>query len=198
MQAERAMFIFLPPGALALAMVAMGMLSSVIGIYKTVPETAAYRIEKVPLADHHPNWCGPDALAAVLQFHGDSVTAKEIAEAIYLPHYHGSLNLDLLLYARQRGYEVHAESGTVVLLTAALRRDRPVICMLRKHSLLSSSNHYVIVRGFDAHAGVWYVDNGGGKEERIASRAFLSQWEGCDCWMLVVEGRTSAQATAVE
>ena len=58
----------------------------------TIP--AAYRIHGVPFAEPHRDWCGPAALAAVLQYHGEDVNARQIADDIHLPHYRGALTLD--------------------------------------------------------------------------------------------------------
>jgi hypothetical protein len=55
---------------------------------------------------------GAGALAAVLQYHGEQMNAQEIADAIYLPGFRGSLNLDLLVFARSRGYEAWAGEGS--------------------------------------------------------------------------------------
>ncbi len=160
------------------------------------PEPAlppAYHIAGVPLSENHPNWCGPDALAAVLRYFGDTVTVKEIAEDIYRPRYRGSINLDLLVYARRRGYTGEAGAGTALALEQALARDHPVICLIREHGLMASSNHYVILRGYDVKAQVWYVDGGDGREYRASMRAFEEHWKACDRWMLTVRGRKETE-----
>lgn len=156
----------------------------------------AHHLVGVPFAERHPNWCGPDALAAVLRFHGAQFTAEEIAREVYLPRSRGSLNLDLLLYARRHGFAVSAESGSAESLRQAVARDRPVICLVRERGLLASSNHYVIVRGYDQRAGVWFVDEGEAREVSRSEQGFEAAWERCNRWMLTVEGRATTEGAS--
>ena len=153
------------------------------------PLPSACHIEGVPLAAHTSDRCGPAALAAVLGYWGDTVEAEQIAQAIYLPDYRGSLNLDLLIVARQRGFDAWAGESTTEELRRALARGRPVICMVRRRNPLAARNHFVVLRGYDAVKGVWFLDSGQGEEERIAYDDFDREWRDAGRWMLVVEGR---------
>ena len=149
----------------------------------------AHRIVGVPLAERGRDWCGPAALAAVLRYHGEETSAADIARDIYLPSYHGALNLDLLLWARKRGYEVWAGKGSADILKQAVARDRPVICMVRKRGPSVDRNHFVVVRGYHDARQVWFVDDGGGKEAAVGADDFERDWAECRRWALVIEGR---------
>jgi ABC-type bacteriocin/lantibiotic exporter with double-glycine peptidase domain len=153
------------------------------------PRPSAHRIEEVPLAEGARDWCGPAALAAVLQYHGEETTAEEIARDIYLPGYRGSLNIDLLVWARKRGFEVWADAGSRERIMEAVCRDRPVICMVRKSGTVADRNHFVVVRGYDEGRGVLFVDGGEGREEVVGWEGFEREWGACGRWMLVAEGR---------
>jgi ABC-type bacteriocin/lantibiotic exporter with double-glycine peptidase domain len=154
----------------------------------------AYVIQGVPSVAENPNWCGPAALAAVLQYHGEEVSPEEIAEEIYLPDYRGALNLDLLLYARRRGFEAWAGDGSAHQVRRAVSQDRPVICMVRRGNAVAERNHFLVVTGYDFRQGVWTVDSGAGKPETLTATQFDREWSDCGRWMLVVEGRQSKQA----
>jgi ABC-type bacteriocin/lantibiotic exporter with double-glycine peptidase domain len=149
-------------------------------------------VSGVPLAEPHSNWCGPAALAAVLQFHGERAAAAEIARDIYLPGYRGTLNLDLLLWARKRGLEVWAGRGSAPEVKRALVRNRPVICLVRRHGRLADRNHFVVVRGYDDSRRIWLLDDGSGKEHAASGAGFERDWQECGCWMMVVEGKGRA------
>ena len=152
----------------------------------------AHRLSEVPLVERSADRCGPAALSAVLRYHGDQVGMGEIAEAIYLPDYRGSLNLDLLLFSRRRGFEAWAGTGSADQLRRALAGNRPVICMVRRSNPLASRNHFVVVRGYDWGREVWFVDSGEGKEDVLRAADFEAEWGRCDHWMLVVEGKKPA------
>ena len=153
------------------------------------PPPPIHRIADVPLVERNTNWCGPAALAAVLRYHGEEVAAADIADDIYLPHYRGSLNLDLLIYARKRGFEVWANEGSAGAVRRAIARDRPAICMVRRGNVVARRNHYVVVRGYDSDRKVWFLDSGNGREETFTEADFEREWAECGHWMLVVEGK---------
>ncbi len=171
-----------------LLFLAVAMLQSV-GLDPRLP--VAHRIAGVPLVERNENWCGPAALAAVLRYHGEETEAKEIAEAIYLPGFRGSLNLDLLVFARTRGYEARAEAGTGPRLREAIARDRPVICMVTRRNPVLSRNHMVVVRGYDRGQAVLFIDGGEGSEQTVRTTDFEAEWAESGRWMLVVEGKAA-------
>jgi ABC-type bacteriocin/lantibiotic exporter with double-glycine peptidase domain len=154
----------------------------------------SHTIRGVPLADYRANWCGPAALAAVLQFYGVSVTAADIAKEIYLPGYRGTLNLDLLLYARKAGFDVWAGEGDAEKVKKAVARGRPVICMVRSRGRVVDRNHFVVIRGYDSLRRTWLLDDGTGKEVARRMLDFEKDWRDCGHWMLVVEGRKPTPA----
>lgn len=155
------------------------------------PPPAAHRVAGVPLAEPSRDHCGPAALAAVLQYHGESVRAADIARDIHLSAYRGAINLDLLFWARQRGFAARAQAGSEEQLRAALARDLPVICMVRARGALADRNHFVVLRGYDETAALWYVDAGRGREEAVPAGRFGRDWAECGRWMLIVEGRAA-------
>ncbi len=163
-----------------------------------LPLPLAHHLAKVPLVERNINWCGPAALAAVLQYHGEQIKAQEIAEAIHLPGFQGALNLDLLVFARNRGYEAWAGEGSAEKLRQVLVRERPVICMVRRGNPLASRNHIVVVRGYDIEEGVWFLDSGEGAEEVVKAKDFAAEWARSGRWMLVVEGKKINESAAVE
>jgi predicted double-glycine peptidase len=160
------------------------------------PLPVSHHIRGVPLVERNANWCGPAALAAVLRYYGEGTQAKEIAEAIYLPDFRGSLNLDLLVFARRRGYTASAEEGTARRLREAIARDRPVICMVTRRNPVLGRNHMVVVRGYDRSRAVVFLDGGEGAEQTVRTADFEAAWAESGRWMLVVEGKAAAAAAA--
>jgi ABC-type bacteriocin/lantibiotic exporter with double-glycine peptidase domain len=156
------------------------------------PLPSLHRIPRLPFAEQRKDWCGPAALAAVLQYHGEKTTAAEIAKQIYLPGYRGALNLDLLLWARKRGFSAWGGAGSPDRIRQAVARDLPVICMVRRRGPLADRNHFVIIRGYDHPRGLWLVDDGSGKQKEARYADFDRAWQGCGRWMLVIEGKSRA------
>jgi ABC-type bacteriocin/lantibiotic exporter with double-glycine peptidase domain len=167
----------------------MVMAAAAASALPTRAPLVSYHIAGVPLAESRRDECGPSALAAVLQYHGERVSAADIGREIDLPGYHGALNLDLLLWARTRGYPAWAGEGSVGSLQQALARGLPVICMVRRRGRAVDRNHFVVVRGYDNERQEWFVDEGKGGEETVGAGDFARDWAECGRWMLVVEGR---------
>lgn len=155
-----------------------------------------HHVAGVPLAESPRDECGPAALAAVLQYQGEEVTAADIGREIDLPGYHGAINLDLLLWARRRGFEAWAGEGSTYALQQAIGRELPVICMVRRRGPIADRNHFVVVRGYDNARQVWFMDAGNGSEEAVSASDFACDWGECGRWMLVVEERRDGAGVA--
>jgi ABC-type bacteriocin/lantibiotic exporter with double-glycine peptidase domain len=182
--------------------IVLGMLLSVACTWgegaKSHAIPPSHVIRGVPFAAYRSDLCGPAALAAVLQFYGEKATAEEIAKEIYLPNYHGTLNLDLLLYARARGFDAWAGEGDAERIREAVAQNRPVICMVRESGRLADRNHFVIIRGYDSARRIWLSDDGDARETPRKMDDFERRWRECSHWMLVVNGKKTPAPPARE
>src|SRR3989338_11337839 len=55
--------------------------------------------------------CGPASLASVMSFYGEQAGPDEIAQAAYLKGLKGTLMMDLLLYAKGKGFKASYYRG---------------------------------------------------------------------------------------
>src|SRR5688500_3797253 len=76
------------------------------------------------------NRCGPNALAMMLNASGDPVPEAAIAAEILNDRVDATLSLDLLLFARKRGFPADFERGDIALLLATLSSARPAVLLL--------------------------------------------------------------------
>ncbi|MGZ5474254.1 MAG: cysteine peptidase family C39 domain-containing protein, partial [Thermoanaerobaculia bacterium] len=87
-------------------------------------------IENVPMQKWDIKSCGAGALSAVLQHYGDPVSMAEWDAS--LPKTRGGvMSIDLVLAARERGFDANLVTGDAGLVDAELRAGRPVILMLQ-------------------------------------------------------------------
>ena len=109
--------------------------------------------------------CGAGSLSAVLRHYGDSMTMKEWDAA--LPKTRGGvMSIDLVLAARQRGFESRLVTGDRSLVEAELRDGHPVILMLQVIQAPGKEYdffHYVVVDGYDPSQNIFRVQFGDGK-----------------------------------
>lgn len=108
------------------------------------------------------NDCGPAALASVLKFYGVNIPLDELTAEVYIPALNRTLLPDMENYARDKGFETSAGSGSISLLTKKIDSGHPVIILMDAGSAAIKTPHYIVVwgynsKGFLAHAG--YTDN---------------------------------------
>jgi TolA-binding protein len=113
-------------------------------------------IPNVPLLKWGVESCGAGSLSTVLQHYGDP-TPMEQWDATLPKMRGGVLTIDMLLAARQRGFDAQLVTGTPEIVTAELIAGRPVILMLQTVEYPGKNYdffHYVVVDGIDPANGL--------------------------------------------
>jgi Flp pilus assembly protein TadD len=130
------------------------------------PSGAARVVPGVPLAVFEEDRCGPGSLALVLAAHGASVTAHELARTLPETPGRGVLSVDMLIAARERGFDAALVSGSGELLQREVMAGRPVVLMLRLLDVPGAKRdvfHYVVVDGADPGRGLLRFQFGDGR-----------------------------------
>jgi len=153
-----------------------------------------FEIQGVPFVKQRGDWCGPAALASVLQYHGEKITQEQIASEIYLPR-RGTLNLDLLLFARRRGFPAAAQSGTADLLKETVAAGIPLICQVEREGRHARRTHFVVVYGYDDAQKTYRLHQGTEGSVAVSQEAFEKAWKPDDHWMLIVRPKPKAEAS---
>jgi ABC-type bacteriocin/lantibiotic exporter with double-glycine peptidase domain len=174
------------------ALLGVAALARVFAADDTPKRPARFEIEGVPFVKQRSNWCGPAALASVLQYHGEKITQEEIAAAIYLPG-RGTLNVDLLLFARRRGYLAAMHKGSSELLKETVAAGLPVICQVEKRDLLGKRTHFVVVYGYDDEKETYRLHQGTKGAVSVKQPAFEKPWARSSRWMLIVQPKPEAE-----
>ena len=129
------------------------------------PTTAASVVENVPMQKWDIKSCGAGALSAVLQHYGDPVSMAEWDAK--LPKTRGGvMSIDLVLAARERGFDASLVTGDAGLVDAELRAGRPVILMLQVIQAPGKGYdffHYIVLDGHDPQKNLYRVQFGDGK-----------------------------------
>jgi len=109
--------------------------------------------------------CGPGSLSAVLNALGDPVSEGQLDRD--LPKTAGGvLSVDLLLAARERGFDAVLEPGDAAALRGEIEAGRPAILMLRVFDAPGSRRdayHYVVVDGRDPDGPLYRFQFGDGR-----------------------------------
>jgi len=138
--------------------------------------------------------CGPGSLAAVLGAHGAKVSEDDLVAALPDVAGHGALSVDLLLAARDRGFDAALLAGTPDRLRAEIENERPAILLLR---LLDAPGrqrdvyHYVVADGFDRGRQLFRFQFGDGQARWAPLESLDKSWRASAHALLVVWPRNT-------
>ena len=145
---------------------------------KTSAEAVA--IPNMPMQKWGIESCGAGSLSTVLQHYGDPTTMASWDAT--LPKTRGGvMTIDLLIAARQKGYDAKLITGDQATITDELRQGRPVILMLQVINSLGSHYdffHYIVADGIDPQHGLIRTQFGDGKARWVTFDRLEKAWSG--------------------
>ncbi len=124
--------------------------------------------------------CGAGSLATVLEHYGDPTTMQQWDAS--LPKMRGGvMTVDMLLAARQKGFDAQLITGTPELVMEELRNGRPIILMLQ---VIDSPGHqydffhYIVADGVDSERGLIRTQWGDRTGRWISLQKLEQPWNG--------------------
>jgi ABC-type bacteriocin/lantibiotic exporter with double-glycine peptidase domain len=140
----------------------------------------------VPFVKQKDKFCGPAAMASVLEYYGDDVAQDEIAENVYTPKLDGALISDMENFARDSGYRAETINGDIGLLEAEIDKGVPVILLVEKGKWMVSVPHYYVAYGYDPEEKYVIVHTGYESGVSIPFDRLDGEWEKMNRLMLVI------------
>jgi predicted double-glycine peptidase len=142
-------------------------------------------IANVPFYPQEKYQCGPASLAGVMNFWHAGVTPEEIAKDIYSDTARGTLNIDLLLYARKYGFDSLQYEGSWSDLTEKMKAGYPLVVLVDYGFSVFQVNHFMVIFGFN-NEGV--LANSGTTERKFINKnSFLKSWKRTNYWTLLIK-----------
>lgn len=148
------------------------------------PPSGSERVENVPFHPQTAFQCGPASLAGVLNYYGDPASPGEIADAVFRREIRGTVSLDMVLFARERGFSATFYEGSVENIVDAVDEDEPLVVMVDSGLGPVSLCHYMVLVGYTGEGVV--VNSGRSREELMPWGVFLSKWQRTKNWTLRV------------
>jgi len=143
-------------------------------------------IENVPFVKQKDKYCGPSAMASVLQYRGQDIDQDEVAKAIYIPELNGALISDMENYARDMGYQVDSTNSNIEVLKSNIDKGNPVILLVDKGKWKVSVPHYYVAYGYNAQKKVVILHTGYKQNQEISYEQLEIEWEKMNNLMLVI------------
>jgi tetratricopeptide (TPR) repeat protein len=136
--------------------------------------------------------CGAGSLATVLQHYGDP-TSMQQWDATLPKTRGGVLTIDMLIAARQKGFDSQLVTGTPELIADELRSGRPVILMLQ---VIIGPNqkydfyHYIVADGIDADRRLIRTQWGDRQARWVSLPRLEKAWSGGGHAAILIHPRT--------
>lgn len=106
-------------------------------------------IEGVPFFPQKQRKCGPAALASVINYWGGSVSVDAVASQVFNERMAGTLPMDMLIYAKEAGYDAMYYNSGLDDLKRKLSEKKPLILFLNMGYDLYPLGHYIVAVGYD-------------------------------------------------
>lgn len=160
------------------------------------PSPAAVVIPNMPMQTWGIESCGAGSLSTVLQHYGDPTTMQQWDAA--LPKTRGGvMTVDLLLAARQRGYDAQLVTGNRALVEQELSSGRPVILMLQVifgPGKKLDFFHYIVADGIDSERGLMRTQFGDGHLRWVSLDKLEKTWAGGGHAAILIHPQTGEEA----
>jgi hypothetical protein len=155
-------------------------------------------LDGVPFHAQETDQCGPAALAMVLSYSGTPRTPQQLAEQVFLPERHGSLQAEMLAAIRRDGRVAYPLAPDLADVLREVAAGNPVVVLQNVGSPSAPQWHYAVVVGYDGAGRELILRSGGQRRLVISWQAFMESWSPGGRWAVVALSPRQLPATARE
>ncbi|MBI5326684.1 MAG: C39 family peptidase [Deltaproteobacteria bacterium] len=145
------------------------------GIYKN-PQAGFY-IKNVPFFSQERYYCGPASLSSVINFYGVAASEEEITKEVYNPKLNGAISIDILKYARAKGFDASYYKGSLPEIKKEISAERPVILFVDFGYGFYPVRHYMVAIGYNDEIGYLIAHSGTEKDKTFSYSEIQNAWE---------------------
>jgi ABC-type bacteriocin/lantibiotic exporter with double-glycine peptidase domain len=143
-------------------------------------------IKNVPFVKQKDKFCGPAAMASVMNFYGQDVSQDQIANEVYSPELKGALISDMENFATEMGYSASTINGDENTLISLVDEGIPSIILVDLGIWVVSVPHYYVVYGYDKSNETFIINTGFTSNKEINFDDLDKEWEKMNRLMLIV------------
>jgi len=170
----------------ALVLPSCGLLSN--NLLKDIKNDPAsfHVIEGVPFFPQNEYMCGPASMASVVGYWGLHEEMKDVAKEVYQEKLSGTLPIDLLIYAKDKGFEASYYKGSLDDLREKVSKKTPLILFLNLGYDFYPVGHYIVVTGYSDRFKAVVAHSGTESEQVFTYDDLLSVWGKTDFSTLLI------------
>ena len=142
-------------------------------------------IRDVPFYPQEDYQCGPASMAIVMSYWSVHTDPDEIGKEIFSKSAGGTLTIDMMLYAKRKGFHAEQSKGSIEELKNAVDSQYPIIVLVDYGISVIQINHFRVVTGYNDDGVI--VHSGKFPNRFISWKDFLSVWKRTDYWTLLIE-----------
>ena len=139
----------------------------------------------VPFHPQQERYCGPAALATVLEWSGVPASQEALASEVFTPGRDGTLGHDLIGAARRHGRLAVPVADQPALL-AEVAAGHPVLVLQNLGLAWYPQWHFAVAVGYDLDANELALRSGAERRRVVALDTFSRTWARAERWALVV------------
>ena len=143
-------------------------------------------IKNVPFVKQKDKFCGPAAMASVMNFYGQDVSQDQVAQEVYSPELKGALISDMEDFAREMGYNASTVNGDENTLISLIDENVPSIILVDLGIWVVSVPHYYVVYGYNESKETFIINTGFTSSKEINFEDLDKEWEKMNRLMLIV------------
>lgn len=158
--------------------------------------SSRHLLDDVPFYAQDEYQCGPAALAMMLNQRDIKATPEALKERVYIPARKGSLQVEMVAAARDKGLLVYPLEPELQAVLREVDAGNPVLVMQNLAFNWYPQWHYAVVIGYDLAEQQLILHSGLQQEQREPFKLFLRTWQRADNWARVMLPANQLPATA--
>lgn len=142
-------------------------------------------LKEVPFFAQTDSFCGPAALAMVLNHQGLKTSTEALNPLVFVPERQGSLQIEMQAVPRQFGLLSYQVAPTTQALFDALNAGYPVLALLNLSLQIAPQWHYAVVVGYNPKNNALVLRSGSNEREEVSMYTFEKMWGRSKNWGMV-------------
>lgn len=152
-------------------------------------------LTNVPFIGQHQYYCGPAALAMLLQHAGSDVSAEALVTQVYIPKRKGSLQIEMVAATRRNGHIPYILDPFLSAIVSEIDAGHAVLVLQNLGLSWLPAWHYAVVIGYDLKQQQVILHSGMNASRPVAMKIFLRTWQRAGSWAMVITKEGQLPAT---